>query len=147
MRAIATYWNHIHNLLDFSDISRAVVKTEPPSEDFGARLFGHRRAAGLSQAELARRAHLSRSFLSEIENGRRPPPPQRTVERLTSALALPDDQRDALCALATSGRPCRDALEATRAVLALVADLSIYGHQLRARDVERVRRQIKELIT
>ncbi len=120
---------------------------KPPLEDFGAKLFSHRHAMGLSQAELARRARISRSFLSEIENGRRRPPPKRTVERLTLALALPDEQRDALYELAASGRPCREALEATRAVLALVGDLSSYGHQLRARDVERVRRQIKELIT
>ena len=123
------------------------MATKPPLEDFGAKLFSHRNAVGLSQAELARRARISRSFLSEIENGRRPPPPKRTVDRLTLALALPDDQRDALCELAASGRPCRETLETTRAVLALVADLSIFGHQLRARDVERVRRQIKELIT
>lgn len=40
------------------------------AEDLGEKIRGQRRALGLDQAELARRAGVSRQWISEVENGK-----------------------------------------------------------------------------
>ncbi len=66
-----------------------------------ARLFGEvlrekRRAAGLSQRELAKRAGLDFSYISKVENGRHPPPAADTVVQLCSILNTPPEEMLAL---------------------------------------------------
>jgi transcriptional regulator with XRE-family HTH domain len=56
------------------------------TETFADLLRQARRAAGLTQAGLARRAGLTGSYLSLIESRRRPPPSERTVRALARAL-------------------------------------------------------------
>ena len=71
-----------------------------PPEGDGATIFGrllreYRRAAGLTQAELAERAGLSERGIQNLERGARRPYPA-TLERLASALHLALDERTEL---------------------------------------------------
>ena len=68
---------------------------------FGALLQWQRRAAGLSQKELAERAGLSRRGISDLERGERRTPYPATVRRLVEALGLEGTQRAALVAAAS----------------------------------------------
>jgi predicted ATPase/transcriptional regulator with XRE-family HTH domain len=67
---------------------------------FGDLLRRHRRAAGLTQEELAERAGLSRRGIADLERGARRSPRKDTVLLLADALGLPDEQRTALVAAA-----------------------------------------------
>jgi HTH-type transcriptional regulator, competence development regulator len=59
---------------------------------FGELLRDKRRASGLSQRELARRAGLDFSYISKIENGRQPPPAADTVVHLCEILGTPPEE-------------------------------------------------------
>jgi transcriptional regulator with XRE-family HTH domain len=59
---------------------------------FGELLREKRRAAGLSQRELAKRAGLDFSYISKVENGRQRPPAADTVVRLCNILGTPVDE-------------------------------------------------------
>jgi HTH-type transcriptional regulator, competence development regulator len=61
---------------------------------FGEHLRGLRKAAGLSQRELAQRAGIDFTYLSKIENGRVDPPGESTMSAL--ARALDTDAEDLL---------------------------------------------------
>src|SRR5262245_28765916 len=65
------------------------------SARLGALLKQHRRAAGLTQEQLAERAGYSPVAIRKFEQGTRIPLPD-TLDRLTEALALAPDQRGAL---------------------------------------------------
>jgi predicted ATPase/transcriptional regulator with XRE-family HTH domain len=69
---------------------------------FGALLKHYRLAAGLSQEALAARASLSARTISDLERGVHATPHTDTLELLTGALSLPDQQRTLLLA---SARP------------------------------------------
>ncbi|MGW3124783.1 helix-turn-helix domain-containing protein [Streptomyces sp. NPDC001123] len=56
-----------------------------PQEEFAEALRVRREAADLSLAELARRVHYSKSYLSRVENGLRPPG-RLLAERCDAAL-------------------------------------------------------------
>ena len=56
-------------------------------KEFGRRVRGLRQAAGLSQEELAFRAKLTRTYLSQIETGSRDPS-LSTLARLARGLAV-----------------------------------------------------------
>jgi non-specific serine/threonine protein kinase len=75
---------------------------------FGALLARHRRAAGLTQEELAERAGLSARGISDLERGVRQHPQAETVRLLAAALALDEPARAALLAAARR-RPAPDA--------------------------------------
>jgi transcriptional regulator with XRE-family HTH domain/DNA-binding CsgD family transcriptional regulator len=64
-----------------------------------------RRAAGLTQEELAEAAGLSARSVGDLERGRRGRPQRRTVERLVSALGLVGTGADELLAAGRPGRP------------------------------------------
>jgi tetratricopeptide (TPR) repeat protein/transcriptional regulator with XRE-family HTH domain len=65
-------------------------------EPFGVVLRRLRIAAGLTQEELAERAHLSWRGISDLERGARRAPYRDTVRLLSEALALSPEQRAAL---------------------------------------------------
>jgi predicted ATPase/DNA-binding XRE family transcriptional regulator len=67
---------------------------------FGALLKRYRLAAGLSQEALAARASLSARTISDLERGIHGTPHTDTLELLTSALSLSDQQRIVLLAAA-----------------------------------------------
>ena len=55
---------------------------------FAALLRDGREAAGLTQAALAERCHLTGSYISLLESGSKPPPSDKVVLRLARALSL-----------------------------------------------------------
>jgi len=71
-----------------------------PSVTVAGLLRRHRLAAGLSQEELAERAHLSREAISALERGTRRAPRQETIDLLADALGLTSAERALLHATA-----------------------------------------------
>jgi predicted ATPase/transcriptional regulator with XRE-family HTH domain len=63
---------------------------------FGALLSRHRRAVGLTQAELAERAGISSRAVSDLERGVKRRPHRETIALLAEALGLGPDERTAL---------------------------------------------------
>lgn len=60
-------------------------------QEFGPALRDRRRAAGLSQRELAARTGLDFSYISKVENGRVPPPAADTIVALCQVLDTPPE--------------------------------------------------------
>jgi tetratricopeptide (TPR) repeat protein/transcriptional regulator with XRE-family HTH domain len=77
---------------------------EPASQTFGVLLRRLRRAAGLTQEELAELAGLSARAIADIERGRTSRPYRSSVRALATALNLSDDERDLLT---RAGKPRR----------------------------------------
>ncbi|MBB5907614.1 ATP-binding protein [Actinoalloteichus hymeniacidonis] len=75
-----------------------------PSRSFGDILISRRRAAGLTQEELADRSGLSVRAISDMERGRALGPQRRTVQALTAALELDRQAARDLEAAAKAGR-------------------------------------------
>ncbi|MEU0051379.1 helix-turn-helix domain-containing protein [Streptomyces sp. NPDC006309] len=73
--------------------------------DFGQRLRGLRARAGLSQEALSHTAGVSVRALADMERGRTRGPQRRTVQALSEALRLDDDEAAALEGAAALGRP------------------------------------------
>src|SRR5215831_16352002 len=67
----------------------------PPPASFGALLRRYRLAAGLSQEDLAERAHLSREAIGALERGDRRAPRKDTIDLLAEALSLTEPERAA----------------------------------------------------
>src|SRR5262249_30177743 len=90
----------------------AAMSTRPAPAPFGALLRQYRRAAGLTQEELAERAHLSWRAIQDLERGVRQTPRAGTQELLAEALALSPEQRAALADAArrTASPPAAPAL-------------------------------------
>lgn len=67
---------------------------------FGQRLRELRKAKGISQRELARKASISFAYISRLENGLRPPPGEKAILALSQALGANDGDMDELFGLA-----------------------------------------------
>src|SRR5947209_6216423 len=84
--------------------------SEPPMTpdgqplSFGALLRRYRRAAALTQEELAERARLSSRGVADLERGARRHPYRETLSRLAEALSLDGEQHAALVASALRAR-------------------------------------------
>lgn len=87
-----------------TDPSRTPYPSPSTPTSFGVLLRDHRRAAGLTQAELAERAGLSWRGVIGLERGERRSPHHDTVARLAAALGLTDTEHAALLAAARSAR-------------------------------------------
>src|SRR3954451_7387888 len=85
---------------------------------FGSLLARYRRAAGLTQEELAERAGLSTRGVSDLERGLRRRPHPESVRLLARALALPEADRAAFLP-APRPRPADPAMPAIRPTPAL----------------------------
>src|SRR2546421_1687256 len=70
---------------------------------FGSLLRQHRHAAGLTQRELAEKAHLDFSYISKLENNRLPPPAADTIVLLCAILEVPADDLLAFAGKLPSG--------------------------------------------
>jgi branched-chain amino acid transport system substrate-binding protein len=70
-----------------------VSLSTPPTPSFGSLLRQYRRAAGLTQEELAERAGLGRATIDALERGTRQTPRKETVALLVKALALQESER------------------------------------------------------
>lgn len=66
------------------------------SNTFGNVLREYRRAAGISQRELAQKANLDFSYISKIENGRTPPPAADTIVLICRILNMEPEELLAL---------------------------------------------------
>jgi transcriptional regulator with XRE-family HTH domain len=66
------------------------------SELFGQALRKKRRAAGISQRELANRVDCDFSYISKMENNRVPPPAADTIVRICEALSIESEDLLAL---------------------------------------------------
>jgi DNA-binding XRE family transcriptional regulator/DNA polymerase III delta prime subunit len=95
--------------------------TPPASPTFGSMLRRFRRAAGLSQEELAALAGLSTHAVGDLERGYRCRPHQDTVALLVEALKLPDQDRALLEAAVRRSRGMQAGISpSTRALTALM---------------------------
>ena len=65
-------------------------------ESFGERLRRLREAAGLTQEQLAERAGLSSNAIAALESGRRQRPYSSTMQALSDALGLSEEERTQL---------------------------------------------------
>jgi predicted ATPase/transcriptional regulator with XRE-family HTH domain len=81
------------------------MESADSSAPFGDMLRRFRKAAGLTQEELAERAHLSRNAVNALERGARLSPRRDTVTLLANALALSDDNQSILLTAAHRRRP------------------------------------------
>ncbi len=73
------------------------------SGSFGTVLRHWRRAAGLSQRDLAERTGVDFSYISKVENGRLPPPAADTVVAMSRILGVPAEELLALTGKIPSG--------------------------------------------
>ena len=108
-----------------------------PPTSFGDLLQRHRRAAGLTQEELAERARLSVRGISNLERGVRRFPQRGTMLLLTEALGLQGAERDTFAA-AARGQAAERPIIATNVPLALT---SFVG---REREVQTIRTYLEQ---
>ena len=88
----------------------------PELTPFAILLRRYRQAAGLTQEDLAERAHLSARGISDLERGLKHVPRKFTVLALAEALALSDQERAALEAAARATSDPRPAAEPSEAM-------------------------------
>jgi predicted ATPase/transcriptional regulator with XRE-family HTH domain len=112
---------------------------------FGSQLRALREAAGLSQEELAERAHISSHAVSALERGTRTRPYPYTIRALADALAVTEDQRAALVAAVPARRPSsRGPADAPRSDRAWSLPRPATPLRGRETDVDRVVRLLRE---
>lgn len=75
------------------------------AEEVAARVRAVRGFRGYSQGELSELTGLSRQYVSELEQGKRPRPRGETLERLAAALGVTADQLRGCAPLTTGPRP------------------------------------------
>ena len=93
------------------------METDRYALPFGDMLTQYRKAAGLTQEELAERAHLSRNAISALERGSRRYPRKDTVQLLAAALGLSSGEQSDL--LAAARRRADSSLPTTHAAYQL----------------------------
>lgn len=114
---------------------------------FGALLFKLRERAFLSQRKLSVVVGLPASVISEIENGRRPPPPERYVHSIGRALKASASEQTALSDLAALERQSlglRIGKATPTHVAALLRDIASISHQLSPEQATTIRAQLLE---
>jgi tetratricopeptide (TPR) repeat protein/transcriptional regulator with XRE-family HTH domain len=95
------------------------------SQAFGDLLRRHRVLAGMSQEELAERAHLSARAISDLERGVKRTPRRDTVQLLVEALGLSGEARTAFVTAAREPAARRSPKQASQPLVA-VEDGSMY---------------------
>lgn len=124
----------------------------PPLEapaTFGSLLFEARVAALLTQREVARRSGVAPTTISEFENGRRPPPGPRNIERLCAAVNASDELREALGHYAEIERATARSVRISRTtplpVASLLREIAHLGPSLTSRHIAAIRLRIREV--
>lgn len=118
-----------------------------PEPNFGGLLFELRQRRCLSQRELARLAHIPPSWLSEIENTRRAPPPLAKVRAIGLALQLPLNEQFRLieCAQAErAGLGIRVKTGTPRHVADLIRLIARLADELSPAQVSEIHRNLEE---
>src|SRR5215212_6570884 len=98
------------------------------SQAFGDLLRRHRVLAGMSQEELAERAHLSARAISDLERGVKRKPRRDTVQLLVEALGLSGEARTAFVTAAREPA-ARRARKQTGQLQDAVDDAPVYPHE------------------
>ncbi len=126
--------------------SKSAFNTDLPTVRFGEALYNRRTERGWSQGYVASAAGLSIGYLSELENGRRRPPPHSTVLKLAHALRLQAESVRALVFFAERERvrECASAYLPSK-VQDLVALINAEGHRLPSDLVDLISAKIKEV--
>lgn len=125
---------------------RRVELSKEGTKTFGEALYTLRTNRGLSQHQFASIVGLSKSYLSELENQRRPAPPESTVENIARALAIRTAQHELLQALATAERRCisaRMSIAASGEVAALIRVIAKIGPNLSEHQLKLIRNQLE----
>lgn len=94
---------------------------------FGALLRARRRAAGLTQAELAERAGVGERTVRDLENGRSARPQRTTVELLAGALGLAGPDQQGFLAVARGKLAAPSPVGSTHSVISLPAAPELIG--------------------
>jgi transcriptional regulator with XRE-family HTH domain len=117
------------------------------AQSFGASLYAHRMAAGMTQADAALQARVSASYFSSIENGKRLPPPRQTALRIARALGLERDVAVQLVKTAQQerGTDRRDE-DLPPEVQLLIRDLRVHAFAVPGRFVTALRTKLKEAV-
>jgi predicted ATPase/transcriptional regulator with XRE-family HTH domain len=104
LSARAVFWGSIAPFEKWSSPESERGMHGVPSSSFGEVLKHYRRAARLSQEELAEQAHLSRDTVSTLERGLSRAPRHETLALLVQALGLTQDEEARLEAAARQQR-------------------------------------------
>lgn len=119
---------------------------KPAAKRFGELLYEERHRLGLSLRQLAEKARIPASALSELENGRRLPPDCAVVAKLAIALQLPPEKEQRLTALALqerTGLGLRVARTTPRHVADLLRDIACMGPLLSPAQVRSIRHTLE----
>lgn len=111
---------------------------EQGSAPFDARLRAHRRAAGLTQADLAGRAGVGVRTVRDLERGRASRPQRTTVELLAAALGLVGAERAEFVAAArgqATGGPSPDIAGPVAGVVSLPSPGDLVGRESDVADI------------
>lgn len=114
---------------------------------FGALLFKLRERAFVSQRRLAAVVDLPASMISEIENGRRPPPPEKYVRSIGLAIKVSSNEQTTLSGLAALERQSlglRIGKATPKHVAALLRDIASMSHQLSPEQAKTIRAHLLE---
>lgn len=115
------------------------------SGSFGELLFLARRSRQLSLRQLAEKANVVASIVSEYENARRPAPSETVVIRLANALNLPHDEANRLATLANQERTAiglRVARTTPSHVAELLRDIAGMAQRLSPAQVRSIRQTL-----
>ncbi|MGO4382142.1 helix-turn-helix domain-containing protein [Pseudoduganella sp. RAF53_2] len=112
---------------------------------FGGELFRLRQIAGLQQSALAKKSGLTRGYYGQLENSKKLPPPSRTVERISDALALTRSQRCRLACLALIERENYFAPLMSEALEAILKDLAFKADGLSTNQIRRIAEILEEV--
>lgn len=114
---------------------------------FGALLYTRRQTAQLTQSQAASAAGLSVSYYSEIENGKRMPPPRRTAIRLARAIGLQGREIDLLVGVGIRerGSDRRDE-DLPPDVQLLIDDLRVHAFAVPRRFIVELRTRLREAV-
>lgn len=114
-------------------------------KSFGEFLFLARSSRQLSLRQLAEKAMVAASIVSEYENARRPAPPEPVVKRLATALDLPPDEAHRLATLASQERTSiglRVARSTPSHIAELLRDIACMGQHLSPAQVRSIRQTL-----
>lgn len=116
------------------------------TRSFGELLFLARSSRNHSLRQLAGKADVSASVISELENGRRLPPNGAVVSKLARALQLPSEEELLLSSLALrerTGLGLRIARSTPRHVADLLRDIACMGQKLSPAQVRSIRQTLE----
>lgn len=115
------------------------------SQSFGLLLYTLRERLGVTQRDAASRCAISRAYYGELENSKRPPPPDKRVLMLGVALGASTRELESLCAVARSERLAKRDLPKDRSDLHdLVQCILLYGASLHPALVDDLLRRVTE---